>query len=357
MASKRGPDSDGSLPPFPTGLKEAPITRISYSKIASKDATECERLFLAVQERSFFYLDFTHDDDLPPADNAATSILTAATALHDVAESAFGLPFEEKNAVSTFKTKSVFGFKAGGQTISKDPQRRVERVEFFNVAKDDIVALSEGREPPTGIQYPAPLVSPREGLPYLSTFVRNAHPIGMKVLEILAAKLDMSYEDIAQRHRFNARSGDDARFTYAPGLKEEGHEKLKDEELPITTWEHTDYGSLTILFNWLGGLQIINRKTNEWEWVRPIPGCAICNIGDSMEVFTGGKLLSGVHRVLAAPGQQATLDRYSLVYFIRPEDHVKMVDLTLSLEERKLQEAEAYGFTEWFYRKVLARIN
>lgn len=76
-----------------------------------------------------------------------------------------------------------------------------------------------------------------------------------------------------------------------------------------------------------------------------------------MEVFTGGKLLSGVHRVLGAPGEQATLDRYSLVYFIRPEDHVKMVDLTLSAEERKEKEAEAYGFTEWFYRKVLARIN
>lgn len=263
MASKRVLDVGSSLPPFPAGLKEAPITRISYSKIAFKDAAECERLFSAVQERSFFYLDFTQDDDLSPGDDAATSILKAATALHDVAKSAFGLPFEQKNAVSTFKTKSVFGFKAGGQTISKDPQRRVERVEFFNVAKDDIVALSEGREPPTGIQYPTPLVSPEEGLPYLSTFVRNAHPIGMKVLQILAEKLDMSYEDIAERHRFDARSGDDARFTYAPGLKEEGHEKLKDEEIPITTWEHTDYGSLTILFNWLGGLQITNRKVSD----------------------------------------------------------------------------------------------
>lgn len=76
-----------------------------------------------------------------------------------------------------------------------------------------------------------------------------------------------------------------------------------------------------------------------------------------MEVFTGGKLLSGAHRVLAAPGSQATLDRYSLVYFIRPEDHVKMVDLMLPSEERKPKEAEAYAFTEWFYRKVLARIN
>lgn len=265
MGSIHVPESGDSLPPFPAGLKEAPITRISYTKIASKDAAESERLFQAVQERSFFYLDFASvHDSLAPKDESdtAVSILTAATALHDVAESAFSLPFEQKDAVSTFKTKSVFGFKAGGQTISKDPQRRVERVEFFNVAKDDIVALSEGREPPTGIQYPPPLVSSEAGLPHLSAFVRNAHPIGMKVLEILAGKLNMSYEDIAERHRFDARSGDDARFTFAPGLKEEGHEMMKEEEIPITTWEHTDYGSLTILFNWLGGLQIINRKVS-----------------------------------------------------------------------------------------------
>lgn len=264
MGSTCVPESEGSLPPFPSGLKEAPITRISFQKIAAKDAAESERLFLAVQERSFFYLDFNSKDDVILSDNdTAKSLLAAVTALHDVAKTAFGLPFEQKDAVSTFKTKSVFGFKAGGQTISKDPQRRVERVEFFNVAKDDIVALSEGREPPTGIQYPTPLVSPEAGLPYLSAFVRNAQPIGMRVLEILAEKLGLSYEDLAQRHRFDARSGDDARFTYAPGLKEQGHEKLKEEEIPITTWEHTDYGSLTILFNWLGGLQIINRKVSD----------------------------------------------------------------------------------------------
>lgn len=256
-------EAEVSLPPFPAGLKEAPITRISYTKIASKDAAESERLFQAVQERSFFYLDFTSgNDSTTPTANTGDLILPAVTALHDVAKSAFSLPFEQKDAVSTFKTKSVFGFKAGGQTISKDPQRRVERVEFFNVAKDDIVALSEGREPPTGIQYPHPLVSSEAGLPHLSAFVRNAHPIGMKVLEILADKLNMSYEDIAERHRFDSRSGDDARFTFAPGLKEEGHEMMKEEEIPITTWEHTDYGSLTILFNWLGGLQITNRKVS-----------------------------------------------------------------------------------------------
>lgn len=170
--------------------------------------------------------------------------------------------------MSTHKTRSVFGFKAGGQTIARDAQRRVERVEFFNVAKDDIVALSDGNgESATGIEYPPALVSPQEwgGLPHLSAFVRSAHPVGMLVLEALAERLGMEYDEIAGRHRFEARSGDDARLTYAPGLEGEGHEALGEEERPITTWEHTDYGSLTILFNWLGGLQIINRQVSFHE--------------------------------------------------------------------------------------------
>ena len=68
-----------------------------------------------------------------------------------------------------------------------------------------------------------------------------------------------------------------------------------------------------------------------------------------MVVFSGGKLKSGKHRVVAAPGEQARLDRYSVVYFVRPENKVIMEDLTYSThgEERKRFTAE-----EWIVERA-----
>ena len=91
---------------------------------------------------------------------------------------------------------------------------------------------------------------------------------------------------------------------------------------------HTDIGAMTILFNIVGGLQILppgseNVESN-WVYVRPEPGCAVVNLGDSMAQWTGGLLRSNIHRVATPPGQQASCTRYSLAYFVRPEAAASM---------------------------------
>lgn len=132
----------------------------------------------------------------------------------------------------------------------------------------------------------------------------------MNVLELLAGYLGIAPAELTGRHRFEAQSGDHTRLTWGPGSDEPP--PTSEAETPITTYAHTDFGSVTLLFNWLGGLQIENRATDQWEWVRPVPGHAIYNMGDAMVEFSGGRLNSGKHRVLAAPGEQARLERYSV---------------------------------------------
>jgi isopenicillin N synthase-like dioxygenase len=46
-----------------------------------------------------------------------------------------------------------------------------------------------------------------------------------------------------------------------------------------------------------------------------------------MVKFTNGELKSGKHRVVPAPGKQASIERYSIVYFVRPGDDVLMEPL------------------------------
>jgi len=87
---------------------------------------------------------------------------------------------------------------------------------------------------------------------------------------------------------------------------------------------HTDNGSLTILFNIIGGLQTLPPDSCEWRYVRPEPGCAIVNFGDTVVQWTGGVLHSNMHRVVAPPGAQAECERYSFAYVLKPSNEVRM---------------------------------
>lgn len=69
---------------------------------------------------------------------------------------------------------------------------------------------------------------------------------------------------------------------------------------------------------------------NGWYYVKPIPGHAICNVGDALAVFSGGILRSNLHRVVSPPGLQATHTRWSLVFFTRPANDVELRALTQS---------------------------
>ena len=71
-------------------------------------------------------------------------------------------------------------------------------------------------------------------------------------------------------------------------------------------------GSVTVLFNQLGGLQVLSPNAKEWMYVKPRPGMAIINLGDGLVKLAGGRLYSGVHRVVGPPGDQAKCHRHSV---------------------------------------------
>lgn len=48
----------------------------------------------------------------------------------------------------------------------------------------------------------------------------------------------------------------------------------------------------------MGGLQVLVPGTQDWQYVKPIEGHAICNLGDAMVIFSGGILHANLHRVV-----------------------------------------------------------
>ncbi|KAI8237062.1 hypothetical protein K4K57_003277 [Colletotrichum sp. SAR 10_99] len=321
--------SPESYPPFPTDLPTAPIEKISLRKLLEKDDEEANRLFVACQKHGFFYLNVR---DHPEGEALQTGALQMAR----LAEETFQLPLDEKRKHHQAYNGSIYGYKSAGAQKT-DAQGTPDTVEFMSIAKDFVV-----NDAPSPNQNPSTIVENKE---ILKPFVTKAHETGVFLLTLVGTKLGLVEEEVKNRHRIDQQSGSQLRLTRSPPL-----DKTRDPESQIATTSHTDLGSITILFNWLGGLQMwepehpdgskfwsasrLSQK-GRWTYVEPVPGYAIVNLGDAMTKFSNGVLNSGKHRVLPAPGEQGDFVRYSVAYFVRPED------------DTVLKVLEAAGIPQW----------
>ena len=339
------------LPPFPDDVPTAPLLRLNLQRLLDHDAEEEDKLWRACRDLGFFYLDLRaatpssastpflkrdspHDDDNPGQDGEINGpgLLQDADALFPLGEHVFALPPEEKQSYDFKDQGSYFGYKGLGAGVI-DSQGTKDRNEFYNVSKDDVLGLS------TAPPLPAPAVLRKEASrALLARFMRRSHAVVALVLRLLSGRLGLVGKGEAEGgrleslHRLRGRSGDQVRWVRAPPRK-------MDEEA-MALGEHTDFGSVTVLFNRLGGLQILPPGASGpegWCYVRPLRGHCVVNLGDAMVKFTAGVLRSNLHRVVSPPGEQEGETRMSLVYFARPEDEVMLRALEGSrmIDEKK----------------------
>lgn len=82
--------------------------------------------------------------------------------------------------------------------------------------------------------------------------------------------------------------------------------------------EHTDYGSLTLLYqrDAVGGLEV--HLDNNWVPIAPIPDSFVVNIGDLMARWTNDKWVSTLHRVQNPTHTGPASRRLSLPFFCQP---------------------------------------
>jgi isopenicillin N synthase-like dioxygenase len=291
------------LPPFPDNLPLAPIARVSSAALFSNDEPACAAVLEAVQTAGFFYLDLS---DSP----SGKELLSEAEQLLSLSKKAFTISLEEKLSYRLINGVSMFGYKAAGAVKQTDKSARPDATEFFNVGKDHLHNVTPSRSYPEALEAARPL---------LSSFSAHAHTAGMLILGVLARQLHLPEDTFTNLNLFHKPAGDHVRLTHTPASLPSA------ESFPLPS--HTDFGSVTLLFNWLGGLQIESRasdRTGQWDYVKPLPGHAIINLGDAMVKFTNGALKSAKHRVVKAPGEQAECERYSIVYFVRPHDEALM---------------------------------
>ena len=101
---------------------------------------------------------------------------------------------------------------------------------------------------------------------------------------------------------------------------------------------HKDSGFMAVLLqDWVEGLQV--EGEDGWIDAPPVPGTFIVNVGEILEIASGGYLRANVHRVLSPPTGQ---DRLSVAFFLgaRLDSEVPVLALPPHLA------AEARGVTQ-----------
>lgn len=206
-------------------------------------------------------------------------------------------------------------YKASG--LLKTDDGNLDVMEMYTISRDDIL----DRTPP--LPKPAVFASRKREC---QNFTLHADEVLTTILSAISTQLSLPPDSLRSRSPHHKPSGSNFRL-----LRAQPTSLAPNQE--ITLGGHTDFGTMSLLFNVVGGLQILpstptssdsNSDQSQWQYVKPRPNHAIVNIGDTLVEWTGDVLKSCLHRVHNPPGEQANVVRRSVGYFIRPSFDASM---------------------------------
>ncbi|XP_052086982.1 uncharacterized protein LOC127724148 [Mytilus californianus] len=154
----------------------------------------------------------------------------------------------------------------------------------------------------------------------LMDFLRKCIELALRVFDVISVGLNLEDKNFFRNcHKLIGQRGNVTalRSLFYPAIPME----KEIMEGQVRCGEHSDYGTLTLLFQDLvGGLEV---KTRDGNYIpaTPISSTIVVNIGDMMQRWTADKLIATRHRVLI-PGEeiQKRRDRQSVALFVLPDD-------------------------------------
>ncbi|XP_012558816.1 uncharacterized protein LOC105845519 [Hydra vulgaris] len=157
-----------------------------------------------------------------------------------------------------------------------------------------------------------------------SKFYKSCEQFTYLLLKLFALFLIPDDVDffVSKHHLSDAtRNPTTLRLLYYPSLPD--HSCIASNQLRCG--EHSDYGTITLLFqDNAGGLQVVSPSGNYID-VTPIPGSVVVNSADMIEIWSSGKLKSTRHRVVIPNCHEKA--RQSLAFFVHPDDDIRVFPL------------------------------
>ncbi|QRV87578.1 2OG-Fe(II) oxygenase family protein [Ceratobasidium sp. AG-Ba] len=202
----------------------------------------------------------------------------------------------------------------------------------------------------------------KKHVPTISAFMQGCHELSMRLLKSFAETLQLPEDHFTSRHAYDSEQSSILRLLYYPPSdisEDQAHGEVR-------AGAHSDYGSLTLLFQKsLGGLQI-RLPNGDWLDAPVVNDAVLVNIGDLFDFWSGGRYTSTVHRVTLPRGPEAKQARYSIAYFLHPTDDVLLARIPMQHAEEDQQARssvrERFGFDadeqmtarEWLDRRLAA---
>ncbi|KAB7497291.1 1-aminocyclopropane-1-carboxylate oxidase [Armadillidium nasatum] len=115
-----------------------------------------------------------------------------------------------------------------------------------------------------------------------------------KLLRCLEVGLELPNGTLMDKHEnpFSSLNGTLLRILHYPPIPENAKDGL------IRCGAHTDYGTFTLLFqDDIGGLEV-KRRDGKWINDDPIPDTILVNVGDLLQMWTAGRLLATVSKLV-----------------------------------------------------------
>ncbi|KAF9891713.1 hypothetical protein FE257_003725 [Aspergillus nanangensis] len=199
--------------------------------------------------------------------------------------------------------------------------------DMFEMGADK--GVPQSREPN---RYPAETALPGFEK-WTRSFFWDAHGLSMDILRSIAVGLGLEENYFVDYHQ----DADNLfRLIRYPAVERDA---LVAGTTARTT-PHTDYGSITVLFqDDVGGLEVED-PANPGSYLKatPVKDAVIVNVGDFLMRWTNDTLKSNLHRVVAPPadrelggGMELTKERYSIPFFIQADRH-KVIECAQGLE-------------------------
>lgn len=286
--------------------------------------------------------------DLPIIDVSDTSSANAHRLVQAAIDYGFcyispqGTPFSEQLIDSQFElSKSFFACPTSEKEIFHvttdnrgwlgmhneilDPAKDTkEWKEAFNIGEFDADRMPRQMMP--GV------LSTEDALNQLSNFEAACEKTCEMFLTLMGKGLDVEDGEDWFARRHGRPSGCTVRLLHYPQLPEGAG---FDIDADVRAGAHSDYGSITLLFQRPGqpGLEIRPPENHDtWAPVAVFPEGyenatvppILVNIGDLMSYWTHGLLRSTVHRVIFPRDTKAGQDRYSIAYFCHPTDDCEL---------------------------------
>lgn len=146
---------------------------------------------------------------------------------------------------------------------------------------------------------------------FMRVFHKRVRKISSDVMSAFALALDLEPDFFEDKHTGLTQT---LRLLHYPPA-----EAVSEGQLGAGA--HTDYGTLTVLFqDHVGGLEV---QTLEGEWIPapPIPGTVVINTGDLIARWSNDCFKSTPHRVVPSPAAREN-GRQSIAFFSDPDPDV-----------------------------------